>query len=358
MADGMTLPLPILGAILGAIAGSQLGDARELAMSLSAAGGVAGFLSAVGLRRLRPAATRRGSGRFRNLQERRAFQQGGGIIIGRDTDTGRLLRHDGPAHLLTVAPTRAGKGTGAILPNLPTLDRPAIVIDPKGENFRVSARQRSTFGPVQALDPFGILGSAAGRLNPLDSLDVRSDNCAEDAAAQDKNRQSKGKGNGNNSACPRFAQTGCQTLDAARQAGIGLQLDRGEVKHRPRDRGARLLPESLPACPRQLFGSLITATCLNLERHGRQSPNQPPPFATSTPFSRSRKSSPERLFNSRSSTASKADGSDIPLITGRAARATLSPKRLPGSDAMTSTRHSIQPSFRPSFQPSDLTSSS
>jgi len=183
MADGMTLPLPILGAILGAIAGSQLGDAGELAMSLSAAGGVAGFLAAVGLRRLRPAATRRGSGRFQNLRERRNFQLDGGIIIGRDTDTGRLPRHDGPAHLLTVAPTRAGKGTGAILPNLPTLDRPAIVIDPKSENFRVSARQRSTFGPVQALDPFGILGSAAGRLNPLDSLDVRSDNCAEDAAA-------------------------------------------------------------------------------------------------------------------------------------------------------------------------------
>jgi len=77
MADGMTLPLPIPGAILGAIAGSQLGDARELAMSLSAAGGVAGFLAAVGLRgflppsgcgvcdRRRPAAGRGGSGTCR-----------------------------------------------------------------------------------------------------------------------------------------------------------------------------------------------------------------------------------------------------------------------------------------------------
>ena len=57
--------------------------------------------------------------------------------------------------MLTIAPTRAGKGVGTILPNLLLADRPVIVIDPKGENYRVAARARNRFGPVWALDPFG-----------------------------------------------------------------------------------------------------------------------------------------------------------------------------------------------------------
>ena len=32
-----------------------------------------------------------------------------GLLIGRDPKTKRLLRYDGPAHLLTMAPTRTGK---------------------------------------------------------------------------------------------------------------------------------------------------------------------------------------------------------------------------------------------------------
>ncbi len=46
-----------------------------------------------------------------------------GLLIGRDGKTGKLLRYDGPAHLLTMAPTRTGKGVGTIIPNLLTADR-------------------------------------------------------------------------------------------------------------------------------------------------------------------------------------------------------------------------------------------
>ncbi|MCI5142939.1 MAG: transporter, partial [Candidatus Electrothrix sp. ATG1] len=42
-------------------------------------------------------------------------------------------------HLLTVAPTRSGKGTGQIIPNLLRWEGSAIVIDIKGENYLKTA---------------------------------------------------------------------------------------------------------------------------------------------------------------------------------------------------------------------------
>jgi type IV secretion system protein VirD4 len=104
----------------------------------------------------------------------------GDLLIGRDTRN-RLLRYDGPAHLLTIAPTRSGKGVGTIIPNLLTANRSVVCIDPKGENARVTMRQRETFGPVHCLDPFGISGRPTARYNPLDRLDADSLDLAEDA---------------------------------------------------------------------------------------------------------------------------------------------------------------------------------
>src|SRR5580704_6643189 len=49
-----------------------------------------------------------------------------GLLIGRDGKTKKLLRYDGASHLLTMAPTRTGKGVGTIIPNLLTLDRSVI----------------------------------------------------------------------------------------------------------------------------------------------------------------------------------------------------------------------------------------
>jgi type IV secretion system protein VirD4 len=54
-----------------------------------------------------------------------------GPLIGRDGKTKKLLRYDGASHLLTMAPTRTGKGVGTIIPILLTLDRSVICIDPK-----------------------------------------------------------------------------------------------------------------------------------------------------------------------------------------------------------------------------------
>lgn len=78
----------------------------------------------------------------------------------------------GEGHLLTVAPTGAGKGVGCIIPALLTWRGPAIVIDPKGENYAVTASRRRAMGQrVHVLDPFGITDCIQpASLNPFDML--------------------------------------------------------------------------------------------------------------------------------------------------------------------------------------------
>ncbi|QVQ38710.1 type IV secretory system conjugative DNA transfer family protein (plasmid) [Pseudochrobactrum algeriensis] len=105
-----------------------------------------------------------------------------GLLIGRDGLSKKLLRYDGPAHLLTMAPTRTGKGVGTIIPNLLTADRSVICIDPKGENARIAGRARQQFGPVHILDPFGVTGQPSAAFNPLDQLDPAGLDVAEDAS--------------------------------------------------------------------------------------------------------------------------------------------------------------------------------
>ncbi|MFD2845219.1 type IV secretory system conjugative DNA transfer family protein [Paracoccus cavernae] len=124
-----------------------------------------------------------GSARLSTRKERAALQRGEGLLIGRDADSARLLRYDGPAHLLTLAPTRAGKGVGTIIPNLLTAKRSVLVIDPKGENARITARARSGLGPVHVFDPFGVTGLPTAACNPLDRLQRGSPDLGEDAAA-------------------------------------------------------------------------------------------------------------------------------------------------------------------------------
>jgi type IV secretion system protein VirD4 len=124
-----------------------------------------------------------GSARFATKKEIAPLSQGKtGLLIGRDQRTGKLLRYDGPAHLLTMAPTRTGKGVGTIIPNLLTADRSIICIDPKGENAVIAGRARAQFGPVHTLDPFGVTGHLSSAFNPLDRLDVESLDIADDAA--------------------------------------------------------------------------------------------------------------------------------------------------------------------------------
>ncbi len=122
-----------------------------------------------------------GSARFASDRETKPLAGDAGLLIGRDRKSGKPLRYAGPAHLLTIAPTRTGKGVGTIIPNLLDYPGSVICIDPKGENARITARQRGKFGPVHVLDPFGVTGIPSAAFNPLDRLDPAGLDLADDA---------------------------------------------------------------------------------------------------------------------------------------------------------------------------------
>ncbi|HEX2842114.1 type IV secretory system conjugative DNA transfer family protein [Hyphomicrobium sp.] len=112
-----------------------------------------------------------------------------GLLLGwtEDKDSNTLTPiwdtgHEG--HLLTMAPTGGGKGVSCAIPALLTWRGPAIVVDPKGENYAVTAERRRQMGHlVHRLDPFSIAGDDIGdSLNPMDLIDPHSD-CFEDNAA-------------------------------------------------------------------------------------------------------------------------------------------------------------------------------
>lgn len=90
---------------------------------------------------------------------------------------GYILQYAGDGHLVTFAPTGAGKGVSCIIPNLLNYTGPVIVIDPKGENFAVTAGYRRSINHrIYLLDPFHAVderliereGVERSRLNPLD----------------------------------------------------------------------------------------------------------------------------------------------------------------------------------------------
>ncbi|MDF0522833.1 type IV secretory system conjugative DNA transfer family protein [Bradyrhizobium yuanmingense] len=96
------------------------------------------------------------------------------VTVGR-TDDGKLALYAPDKHLITFAPTRAGKGTSLIIPTLLTWSGSCLVLDPKGENAWRTAEARRAMGQtVHVLDPFGGVARYSGgtmeenvRFNPL-----------------------------------------------------------------------------------------------------------------------------------------------------------------------------------------------
>ncbi len=112
----------------------------------------------------------------------------GGLLLG--SRGGRVIGWNDDRHMLTIAGSRAGKGVSLIIPNLIFYEGSAVVIDPKGENARITAGRRGkgtkAAGPglgqsVHVLDPFEVSGEATASFNPLAEIDLHSSDCAEDA---------------------------------------------------------------------------------------------------------------------------------------------------------------------------------
>ncbi len=133
------------------------------------------------------AATAHGSARWASRSDLRRAQlfSNTGLILGRCHGffTAPILRLSTQKHLLTIAPSRAGKGVSTIIPNLLTYPGSVFVIDPKGENAIASASRRRAMGQmVHVLDPWHITGFPPAAFNPLDLLDPENPDIAEDAA--------------------------------------------------------------------------------------------------------------------------------------------------------------------------------
>jgi len=90
---------------------------------------------------------------------------------------------EGEDHLVTIAPTGAGKGVSCAIPALLSWPGPAVVIDPKAEAYHVTASYRRSIGQrIHLLDPFGVTGQPIDRLNPLDIIDMPTGSASDEAA--------------------------------------------------------------------------------------------------------------------------------------------------------------------------------
>lgn len=89
-----------------------------------------------------------------------------GVFLG--LHRGQYLRHEGPEHVLTFAPTRSGKGVGLVVPTLLSWPASAVIHDIKGENWSITVGWRSRFSHCLLFNPTDAKSAA---YNPL--LEVR-----------------------------------------------------------------------------------------------------------------------------------------------------------------------------------------
>ena len=113
-----------------------------------------------------------------------------GIVLGRHFDdashqVGDKIPYAGERHVLLFGPNGTGKGTRFLIPNLlsSVSQRSLVVVDPKGELCAVTSAYRRTLGDVVILNPFNVLGLGSDGFNPFATLDPKSPNFYDDAAA-------------------------------------------------------------------------------------------------------------------------------------------------------------------------------
>jgi type IV secretion system protein VirD4 len=94
------------------------------------------------------------------------FKHGGDILY---------LQHNGPEHLLTVAPTRSGKGVGIVLPTLLSWRESVVCLDIKGENWALTSgwRKKEAGNICLKFEPTAIRGSV--KFNPLAEIPLETE---------------------------------------------------------------------------------------------------------------------------------------------------------------------------------------
>lgn len=96
-----------------------------------------------------------GSARWVEEQEikRAGLYNSHGVVLGQSIKSKEILKHDGPEHVLAIAPTRGGKGVGLVIPTLLSWQESAVIFDPKGENWQVTSGYRASIGSCLYFDP-------------------------------------------------------------------------------------------------------------------------------------------------------------------------------------------------------------
>ncbi|GGE90597.1 type IV secretory system conjugative DNA transfer family protein [Massilia psychrophila] len=96
-----------------------------------------------------------------------------GVYVGAWVDKhGKLhyLRHDGPEHVLTYAPTRSGKGVGLVVPTLLSWPGSALITDLKGELWAMTAGWRQKYAKNKVLRFEPADPDCDVSINPMDEI--------------------------------------------------------------------------------------------------------------------------------------------------------------------------------------------
>jgi type IV secretion system protein VirD4 len=115
------------------------------------------------------------------LRGRDSFNDPRSLLLGTFNDEGETkpagyVHWDGDGHLLTIAPTRSGKGKTTIIPNLLRYQGSCVVLDPKGELFEATSQWRSTIGPVYRIAPLDEgSGKPVHRFDPVSRVRREAD---------------------------------------------------------------------------------------------------------------------------------------------------------------------------------------
>ncbi|NMY11184.1 conjugal transfer protein TraG [Pseudomonas veronii] len=140
--------------------------------AIAASSGIAAAFVAIGMSvwraRQSHLVTTYGSARWADARDirRAGLTRPAGVFLGQHD--GQYLRHDGPEHVLTFAPTRSGKGVGLVIPTLLSWPASAVIHDIKGENWAITAGWRARFSHCLLFNPTDAKSAA---YNPL--LEVR-----------------------------------------------------------------------------------------------------------------------------------------------------------------------------------------
>jgi type IV secretion system protein VirD4 len=107
---------------------------------------------------------------LRPLQVRRA--RPGSLVLGRRG--AHLIATEAETSVLVIGPTRSGKTSGLVVPNLLDWQGPAIVTSTKSELVDLTATHRRSVGPVCVYDPTGEIGDRADTVSwsPLAGCEV------------------------------------------------------------------------------------------------------------------------------------------------------------------------------------------